>query len=88
MTKREFDALNKVNYGCHMGARTAYRASCGHDLYGRDRLAERACLRARNPHLSTLGIGSPLRAPTEWRLLRRLPRIPYTHAERAALTCK
>lgn len=85
MTKREHDAATKLNYGCFMGARVAYKLGRGHDYYGRDRLAERARYRRRTPRVPTLGLASPLRAPTEWRLLGRLPRLPLTHAERVAL---
>lgn len=85
MTKREFDKQTKINYGAYMGGRTRYKLDRGYDLDGRDRLAERAWLRRRHPHVPTLGLGSRLRAPVQWRLMGRLPRLPLTREERAAL---
>lgn len=85
MTKREFDAQTKLNYGCFYGERVAYRLERGHDYYGRDKLAERAYFRRHNPHVPTLSLASPLRAPAEWRLLGRFPRLPYTREELLAL---
>jgi hypothetical protein len=67
--------------------RDGYRACRGLPMLGsgatprtvrRDRLAERAAWRARRPELAVLGIASPHRAPTEWRLLGRFPRLPAT----------
>lgn len=43
----------------------------------RDLLAERAAWRARNRSGAVLGLGSPFRAATTWRLLRRFPNL-YT----------
>jgi hypothetical protein len=74
MTKRDFDRANKINYGAFMGARYEYRAQLGR-VNARDRLAERAAWRKRNPQLAVLEIASQYRAPVEWRLLGRLPRL-------------
>lgn len=80
MTKREFDAETKVNYGAHMGNRTAYRAERGH-VRERDYLAERCyahwkrnwAYSFRDGFLPVLGIGSKYRAPTAFRAARGLP---------------
>lgn len=97
MTKRDFDALTKQNWGGRGMAsdeRDGYRWTRQLPLYGsgayaatwtRDRLAERAAWRRRNPTLATLDLGSPHRAPAEWRLMRRMPRLPLTREELAAL---
>jgi hypothetical protein len=74
MTKRDFDSANKLNYGTFLGARSEYRAQLGR-VSGRDRLAERAAWRKRNPDMATLAIASQYRAPTEWRLMGRFPRL-------------
>lgn len=76
MTQREHDAQTKINYGAFMGSRVAYKMGRGNDYYGRDRLAERAAWRSRHPHLAVLEIASQYRAPVEWRLMKRLPRLP------------
>jgi hypothetical protein len=91
MTKREFDRLTKINYGAHMGARTAYRRERGR-VDGRDVLAHRAAtmrqLRdARPAHygiLATLGLGSPFRAGASLRLLGRFPVLADNYHEARA----
>jgi hypothetical protein len=88
VTRREFDLETKRQGGggrlCR-GERHDYRVqrllpSAGSgsspptdSWFERDRLAERAELRRLDPATPTLGRGSPLRAPTSWRLLGRLP---------------
>jgi hypothetical protein len=87
MTKREHDLATRINFGSRMASdeRDGYRATRGLPMLGsgatcctmpRDRLAERAGWRRRHPGLAVLDIGSRYRAPTEWRLMRRLPRLP------------
>lgn len=88
MTKREHDKLTRENWRYTMASdeRDGYRMRRCLPLRGlmpRDRLAERAHWRRRNPHLATLALGSPLRGPTEWRLMGRFPRLPLTREERA-----
>jgi hypothetical protein len=95
MTKRQHNLQTRRNHGARMARdeRDGYRQARHLPTWGsgatartwpRDRLEERAALRARHPHLATLALGSPLRAPVEWRLRGRLPRLSYTEAERAA----
>lgn len=75
MTKKEFDAETKWNYGTHMGARTAYRISRGHVVSGYDYLRFRALVHARvnaarfsyEGFLPLLARGSQFRAPQAWR---------------------
>jgi hypothetical protein len=90
MTKREFDAETKRNFGCRVGQRTEYRRGRGQPLLGcvdepRDRLAERAWWRRHNSGIPVLGLASPYRAPVCWRLLRRFPCLPYSREELEAL---
>lgn len=85
MTKREFDSSTKINYGTFLGRRVDYRINERKaDYYGVDKLSQRAAWRRRNPELATLALGSPMRAPVEWRLMGRFPRLPLTHEELAA----
>jgi hypothetical protein len=74
MTKREHDSLTKLNAGARLASdeRDSYRAARGLPLLGsgatartvaRDRIAERAAWRARNPSLPVLATGSRWRAP-------------------------
>lgn len=98
LTKREFDNVTKQNWrgkGMASDERHAYRmtrhlptrdcpAYVG-NWPAPDKLEQRAWWRRANPHLATLGLGSPLRAPTEWRLMGRMPRIKLTPYELAAL---
>lgn len=88
MTKREHDEQTKWNYGTYMAGdtRAGYRQRRYLPAYWqRDRLKERAVWRHYHPSEPVLGLGSPLRAPTEWRLRGRLSRLPYTREELAAL---
>ncbi len=98
LTRREFDNVTRQNWrgkGMASDERHTYRSTrclptrdcpayVGNET--RDKLAERAAWRARNPGCPTLSLGSPYRAPTEWRLMRRMPRLPLTREERAALS--
>jgi hypothetical protein len=86
MTRREFDALTKVNHSAPMGRRWAYRAERGH-VFARDYIAERAAYMAhRNDrtgvlldgYLPTLGVGSPFRAPQMLRLAMGVPLLTRT----------
>jgi hypothetical protein len=86
-TRRDFDRATKYNFGCRMASdeRRSYREGRRLPLVVlRDRLAERAYWRAGHPYLPTLAIESCFRAPVEWRLLGRLPRLPLTREERVA----
>jgi len=90
MTRRDFDRATKYNFGCRMASdeRTSYRQ--GRRLpviILRDRLVEREWWRSTHPHLATLAIGSCYRAPIEWRLLGRLPRLALSREEAAAVAC-
>jgi hypothetical protein len=96
LTRREFDNVTKRDCkgkGMARDERDGYRAARMLPLYGsgaygstvkRDKLAERAAWRKRNPSLPTLSLCSPYRAPVECALLGRLPRVPLTREERAA----
>jgi hypothetical protein len=86
VTKRDHDKASKMNHGSRLASdeRDGYRAARALPLLGsgatvrtmpRDRLAERAAWRQRHPGLAVLAIASQYRAPVEWRLLRRLPRL-------------
>ncbi len=83
MTKREWDAETRINYGCFMGARSSYRRLRGR-VEGRDYLAERAWRVAdlrcggnlrdqKGRPRSALDIGSPFRAPQAYRARVGLP---------------
>lgn len=98
LTKREFDNVTKRNWrgkGMASDERHNYRSTRHLPTYGcpayagnapaPDKLAQRAAWRRANPHLATLGLGSPMRAPVEWRLMGRLPRVRLTSYELAAL---
>jgi hypothetical protein len=99
MTRREFDALTKVNAGRGWASdeRWQYRSSrlrahhgCG--AYGPngpamqkpDQLAERARWRRKNPGEPIFSMGSVWRGRVTWRLLGRFPSLPLTPQERAA----
>lgn len=98
LTKRQFDNVTKQNWrgkGMASDERHTYRAArhlptrdcpayVGNEAPP-DKLAIRAAWRRANPGLPTLALGSPHRAPTEWRLMRRMPRLPYSREELAAL---
>ncbi len=92
MTKREFDKLTSWNYGTTMAGDTKcdYKRSRGFERFNmsdepRDRLAERAYWRRRNPGIPVLGLASRFRAPVSLRLLGRFPHLPLNHHERVAL---
>lgn len=62
MTKRDFDAETKHNYGMPRGDRTAYRES-RHRYDSRAPLLERRAAYLARRGISPLDIRSPLRAP-------------------------
>lgn len=78
MTKREFDAANKVNFGTRMASDTceSYRDTMHRPMrYSRrdwDRLAVRAAYsterKAWHGAKGALTMGSKLRAPLRWRM--------------------
>ena len=80
MSKKQFDAKTKVNYGSRMASDTA-------ETYRRERmkwpyrmfperapLLERRAQYLRERGMSPLWIGSPMRAPANFKALGRFPR--------------